>query len=136
MTAPVAPQGSDSQRSRTTVAESLLTASGVRRLDGGYLDAYRSALASRETEPLAVHLHLSKLPELPSLSIAAQCSRRLLGYALEPAPFPDDLHDRIGRRVAVKGTGPSAWIAITDTDRASMPSSGSTMPNAWEEAGP
>jgi len=97
----------------------LLDAVEVRRLDRVYLAAYRSAVAYRTVEPLAVHLHLPKLPELLSLSIAALCAPELLGEELLPAPFPDDLHDRLARRIAVKGTGPSAWITVTQTDRAS-----------------
>ena len=97
----------------------LLDPHGVRTLDGLYMEAYGQALARRRTEPLAAHLHLPKLPELLSLSIAALTAPVLLGSPLSPAPFPDDLHDTAGRPVAVKGTGPSAWITVTGTDRLS-----------------
>jgi hypothetical protein len=121
LTAKSAPDcpGPKSKGTRASRYAPLLTANDVGRLDAVYLAAYRNALAHREVEPLAVHLHLPKLPELLSLSIAALCGCQLLHEELQPAPFPDDLHGRARRRVAVKGTGPSAWIAITDTDRAS-----------------
>jgi hypothetical protein len=91
----------------------------VWKLDQLYVDAYQRALAHRRTEPLAVHLHLPKLPELLSLSIAAMTAPVLLGSQVWPAPFPDDLRDTAEQRVAVKGTGPSAWITVTATDRLS-----------------
>jgi hypothetical protein len=97
----------------------LLEADDVRRLDQMYVGAYVQALAHRRREPLAVHLHLPKLPELLSLSIAALTAPVLLDSEVSPAPFPDDLHDSAARPVAVKGTGPSAWITVTATDRSS-----------------
>jgi hypothetical protein len=97
----------------------LLDAHQVCKLDQLYLDAYAQALARRRSEPLAVHLHLPKLPELLSLSIAALATPLLLGSQVWPAPFPDDLRDSAERPVAVKGTGPSAWITVTATDRLS-----------------
>ena len=97
----------------------LLDASEIERLDRVYLDAYAEALSRREVEPLARHLHLPKLPEILSLSIAAMVGQWLTGATMTPAPFPDDLRDPSGQRIAVKGTGPSSWITMTDTDRAS-----------------
>jgi hypothetical protein len=95
----------------------LLDSDEVRRLDRVYLGAYMQPLAHRRREPLAVHLHLPKLPELLSLSIAALTAPVLLGTKVWPAVFPDDLRDSTDQPVAVKGTGPSAWITITVTDR-------------------
>lgn len=104
---------------RRSTGRQLLDAREIERLDSVYLDIYEQFIVTREREPLAQHLHLPKLPEILSLSIAVLAGEALIGASLSPAPFPDDLHHALGRRIAVKGTGPSSWIAVTDTDRAS-----------------
>ena len=86
-------------------------------LDSLYLSTQQRALAERQVEPLARFIHLPKLPEILSLSIVALNAPSLLGADVEFAPFRHDLIDRHGRRVAVKGTGTSAWITFTETDR-------------------
>jgi hypothetical protein len=96
-----------------------LDGESIRRLDRIYVARYRQALTDRIVEPLAAHLHLPKVPEPLSVSIAALHARRTIGAEVHRAPFPDDLRDAEGRRIGVKGTGPSAWITVTATDRVS-----------------
>lgn len=95
----------------------LLNAEGVVRLDRLYRRAYADGLAARETDPLAYCLHLPKLPELLSLSVAAIIAPNLIGADLVLGRAPHDLETGAGRGVAVKGTGPTRWITLTAADR-------------------
>jgi hypothetical protein len=95
----------------------LLDADGIRQLDRVYRHAYAWAVELRASEPLAFHLHLPKLPELLSLSIAALAAPDLVGAELVRGRQPHDLQTRAGKDVGVKGTGPSRWITVTAADR-------------------
>ena len=83
----------------------LMDIGEIQRLDAVYLAHYRQALAVRDHEPLARHIHLPKLPEILSLSIAGQVALPLLGFEVTLALFPDYLQDGASRHIAVK----SSW---------------------------
>jgi hypothetical protein len=95
----------------------LLDADGIRRLDRVYRRAYAHAIVERQSEPLARHIHLPKLPELLSLSIAALVGPHLIGAELARGRPPHDLRTHANQDIAVKGTGPSRWITVTAADR-------------------
>jgi hypothetical protein len=95
----------------------LLDWIGVCELDRVYRQAYADALALRSSEPLACYLHLPKLPELLSLSLAAITAPQLIGEQLQTGRRPHDLQTLTGAGVAVKGTGPTRWITVTASDR-------------------
>jgi len=95
----------------------LLADGEVARLDRIYCDAYSQMMEWRRTEPLAALIHLPKLPEMLSVSIATIVAPGLIGEELVLGAGRHDLLTRRGAGVAVKGTGPSRWIRLTDVDR-------------------
>jgi hypothetical protein len=102
------------------VRQPLLSASEIRQLDDVYCDAYATMVEWRRREPLAAHIHLPKLPELLSVSIAALLAPDLIGESLCAGIGRHDLATAAGDGVAVKGTGPSRWIRITAVDRTAV----------------
>ena len=83
-----------------------------------YCRAYATNAAWRRDEPLARYLHRPKLPEELSISIAAVVAPDLIGAEVALGPGLHDLVTLTDLTVAVKGTGPSRWITLTETDLA------------------
>jgi hypothetical protein len=95
----------------------LLLPGEIHRLDETYSQAYALMIEWRRREPLAAEIHLPKLPERLSVSIGAVVAPEPIGEELVLGSNGHDLQSGRGCGVAVKGTGPSRWIRITDVDR-------------------